>query len=140
MKISTPLACILATAAALALPAHGQGKSCSRADAQAAEKAIERVVLWSQLYKTWQDYAHCSTGLLEENFTDAVLRLAVEWKDVHIVAADVQKSPEYKKFLHTHLTSLMAMNDRPSVHSRATQSCPPKLDAFCTELAEVVKP
>lgn len=128
----------LAAALAAALPAAAQ-KECTRAEAAAAEKAAERIVNYGQLFRAWKEYGHCDRGAAEELFTDAILRLLVEWKNVDTVAGDVQSDPEYKRFIHKHLRSPMAKEDRPSIHSRARHSCPPIQDEFCKELIEVVK-
>lgn len=119
-------------------PALAQ-KDCSKADSAAAEKAIERVVSWQSLYKAYTDYHHCDTGSADEGFTDAILRLMVEWKNVDAVAAQTSSDGGYKEWLAKHLRSPAAREDRESVYSRAKKDCPPKHDAFCADLAEVVK-
>ena len=129
---------LLACAALAAAPVHAQ-KECSRADSAAAEKAIDRVVTYSSLLKAWRDYRHCDKDAVEEGFTDAILRLMVEWKNVETLALDV-RDEEYKKFIHRHLRSPAAKDDRPAIYSRARQSCPLTQGAFCAELIEVVKP
>lgn len=129
---------VLLTALAAAWPAAAQ-KECSKAEAAAAEKVTERIVNYGQLKKAFNDYRHCNAGMVEENFADAILRLLVAWKDVDTVASDVQADPEYKKFIHAHLRSPAAKDDRQSIYSRAKSSCPPIQDEFCKELIEVVK-
>ena len=136
MKVMRAVLCCVVAAAA---SAQAQ-KACSKADAAAAEKAIDRVVNWPGLHKAYTDYRHCDTGQVDEVYTDALLRLMVEWKNVDTVAAAVGKDEEYKKWIHKHLLSPAANDDRESVYSRAKASCPAKQDAFCAELAEVVKP
>jgi hypothetical protein len=136
MKIAR-LAFAASVAAALALPAHAQ-KECSKADMAAAEKAVERVVNYSGLNKAWKDYGHCDTGAVDEVFTDAILRLMVEWKNVDIIAQDM-RDPGYKAFIHKHLSSPAAKDDRQSIFSRAKASCPVTQGRFCEELIEVVK-
>lgn len=129
---------VLACAALAAAPAFAQ-KECSKADAAAAEKSVDRVVNYSGLLKAWKDYGHCDSGPVADLFTDAILRLMVEWKDVDTVAQDVQTNAQYKKFIHSHLQSDMAKEDRSSIYSRAKASCPLTQGAFCSELIEVVK-
>ena len=133
----TALACV---AFALALPAHGQDKACPKGEAQRAEKAIERVVNWQQLHKAFQDYAHCDQGAIDDLYTDTMLRLMVEWRNVEGLAGPVQSDAKYKAFIQRHLLSPMAKPDHPSLYSRAKASCPAGLEAFCAELAELVKP
>jgi hypothetical protein len=124
----------IACAAFAAVPALAQ-KECG----PAAEKAVDRVVNYPLLYKAYKDYGHCTQGPVQDYFTDAILRLMVEWKDVDTVSADVQRDPEYRKFIHRHLQSPLAKEDRESIYSRAKSSCPLTQGPFCAELIEVVK-
>ena len=130
---------LLCCAVAAALPAQAQ-KVCSKADATAAEKAIDRVVTWPSLQRAYQDYGHCNTDQVNDLFTDAVLRLMVEWKNVDAISAAVEKDPAYKKWIHARLQSPAAKDDLQDVYSRAKASCPRGQDAFCAELADVAKP
>lgn len=130
---------VVALLALGAAGAHAQDKVCSPAQSAAAEKAMDRVVNWDLMYKTWQEFGHCDSTLTEDVFTDALMRLAVEWKNVDQFARRYQGDPKFKAFVDSHIRSLTAKEDAKSVYSRAKQSCPPKLEAFCAELAEVAK-
>jgi hypothetical protein len=126
---------------ALAAPAAlAQARPCSKADAAAAEKAIERVVTWEQLQKAWQDYRHCDSGPIDEAYTDAMMRLMVDWKKPEALAAAMDRDAEYAAFILKHIKSPAAKDDRESVYSRAKSSCPPNLNAFCDKIAEASKP
>ena len=124
---------ILALASAMPL-AFASDKPCPPADAAKAEKAIDQVVGWQQLHKAWRDWKHCDTGNVAEGYTDAMLRLMVEWKNVEAFAESM-KDPEYRSFIEAHLQSPAAKDDLKSVRSRATMSCPKGQDAFCKQLA-----
>lgn len=131
----------LGAALALALVACGaqaQDKPCGKAEAAAAEKSVDNVVNWAQLQKAWRDYRHCDADQVSENFTDAVLRLAVEWKNVDALG-EAMKDPQFKAFLVKHLKKPSAQADHESIYSRAKASCPAHHAAMCEELAEVVK-
>jgi len=119
--------------------AHAADKPCSKADAASAEKAIDRVVTWQQLHKAWQDYRHCDADAVGDVFTDALLRLTVEWKHVDALAASMRADPQYHAFVYKHLKSDAAKDDRDAIYSRAKASCPSGMDAFCGELAETIK-
>lgn len=129
---------ILLAALGAVLPAAAQ-KECGKAESTAAEKATGLIVNYGQLSKAYKDYRHCDSGAVEENFTDAILRLLVEWKNVDTIAGDLQSDPEYRKFIHKHIGPA-AKEDRDSIYSRAKNSCPPIQDQFCKELMGVVRP
>ena len=131
----------IAVLACLAISgAHAADKPCTKADAANAERAVDRVLNWPQLQKAWQDYRHCDTDKVAENFTDAVMRLMVDWKAMDSFAAAMQKDPEYKAFIYAHINSPAAKDDHEMVYSRARTGCPKGLDEFCAELADTVKP
>ena len=114
-------------------------KTCSPAESQAAEKALDRVVNWELLYKTWQTYAHCDSVMTEDLFTDALMRMMVEWKNADQFVKRYQADAEFKAFVHKHMKSLTAKDDVKSVYSRAKSNGPANSDAVCAELAEVAK-
>jgi hypothetical protein len=136
MKI---LRVVLCCAVAAATSVHAQ-KSCSGADAAAAQKAVDKIVTWQNLEKAFHDYGHCDTGTVEDGFTDALMRLMVGWKNVDAVAAATARDAAYKAWVHKHLLSPLAKDDREDVYALAKKNCPAKQDAFCAELAEVVRP
>lgn len=130
--------CIALGVALAACGALAQDKPCGKAEAAAAEKNVDMVMHWAQLQKAWRDYRHCDAGQVAENFTDAVLRLAVEWKNVDALG-EAMKDPQFKAFVVKHLKKPAAQPDHDAIYSRAKASCPAQHAAMCEELAEVVK-
>jgi hypothetical protein len=131
---------IAAAACIAALGALGADKPCTKADAGAAEKSIDKVNNWEQLKRAYDDYHHCdSVQSVADIYTDAILRLAVDWKRVQVFA-DTMKDPQYRAFVYAHIKSPAAKDDREAVYSRAKASCPRGLDDFCSGLADVANP
>ena len=130
---------VLAMAIAVACTAaHAADKQCTQSDKQRAMKAIDAVVSWQQLTKAFTDFGHCDTGDVSDQFSDALLRLAVDWKDVKSLSAAMAKDPGYKSFVEAHLKSA-SKDDRDTVYSRAKNQCPSGQDAFCADIAEATK-
>jgi hypothetical protein len=125
--------------ALLGLPVHAQ-KACSKADSASAEKVIERVVNWQTLHKAYADFRHCDAEKVSDQFTDALMRLMVGWKNIDAVAADVERDAEYKAWIVKHMMSDMAKDDREDVYALAKKSCPKGQDVFCSELADAIRP
>jgi hypothetical protein len=130
------LACIIAGAA---MGAFAQDKPCTKSDENAAVKAVDRIVTWPQLQKTWQDYRHCDTGAVDAGFTDALMRMLVEWKKPEALSDAMDKDPAYAAFIVKHIKSA-EKDDRELVYSRAKGACPSSLTGFCDRIAEVSKP
>jgi len=125
-------------ASCCALGAHAQ-KTCSPAEMQKAQKTVDMVMTWQSLNKAWKDYRHCDTGEVADTFTDALMRLMVDWKNVDALG-ETMKDPEYKGFVEAHLRSPAAKDDIKSIRSRATQSCPKGQDAVCKQIAGLTEP
>jgi len=119
--------------------AFAQDKPCSPAEASTAEKVVDRVVNWTQLYKAYQDYRHCDTGPVAEGFTEALMRCMVEWKQMDGLAKPMDQDKDYNAFVMKHLRSA-GPDDQKAVYSRAKMSCPKGLDGFCTTLTDAARP
>ena len=131
---------IAAVACIAALGAIAADRPCGKAEAATAEKAIDKVNTWEQLKRAYDDYRHCdSVQSVADMYTDAILRLTVDWKRVQVFA-ETMKDPEYRNFVYAHIKSPAAKDDRESVYSRAKTSCPRGLDDFCAGLADVSNP
>lgn len=131
---------MLLAAMALSGAALAQQKPCSKAESAAAEKAIERISTWAQLHKAWQDFRHCDAGPTGEQFTETLLRLIVDWKDMPAFVAAYERDEQYREFVVRHLKSPAAKDDLEAIYSRAKASCPGKLEKFCGEMAELARP
>lgn len=129
----------LAFTAFLSTGAFGQGKPCSKAEEATAGKAIDRISSWSSLQNTWKTYRHCDQGPNKDLFTESILRLVVDWKQVEQLANNM-KDAEYKEFILSHLRSPAAESDALDVYSRARNNCPKGQDAFCKEIMDATKP
>jgi hypothetical protein len=57
----------------------------------------------------------------------------VEWKNVDALGEGM-KDPEYKSFIQAHLRSPAAKDDRGSIISRVSQSCPKGHGALCKDI------
>ena len=122
-----------------AASAFAQDKACTPAEASAAEKAIDRVVNWDQLYKVYREFRHCDQGPVSEVYTEALLRCLVEWKKVEVLANWMAQDKDYNAWVVRHVRKATP-EDQKSVYSRAKMNCPKGLDEWCTGLADTSKP
>lgn len=120
----------------VATGAWGAG-TCSKADAANAQKAIDRVMTWPQLQKAHKDFGQCDSGEVGDAYSDAILRMLVDWQDVPALAT-AMADPAFKPFVLSHLRAA-SKEDRDAVYSRAKANCPAGQDAFCAEIADAAK-
>jgi hypothetical protein len=135
MRIVTILAAVLLSGSAIAAD-----KQCTKADAANAQKSLDRASNWGQMHKAWQDFRHCDVDATADQFTDALMRLIIDWKNVDAFAGAVEKDAQFKEFVHARLRSPASKDDAEDVYARAKSKCPKGLDAFCAELAAAANP
>ena len=126
--------------AAIIVAAHAAAadRPCTKADAAAASKALDRANTWGELRKSWRDWQQCDTGSTADAFSDALLRLAVDWKNVAALAGAMRDDRGFHDFVVTHLKGAVK-EDRDAVYSRAKASCPAGEEAFCGEIAAAAR-
>ncbi len=137
MKRTWALGAVLALAAGAA---DSQSDACTDKDRIAAAQEIERIVGWDQLHRAWRDYRQCDGEAISELYTEALLRLIVEWKNVRGLADPFASEAGYRQFVLKHLRDPYAKDDLESIYSRAKMDCPAGLDAFCQEIAAAARP
>jgi hypothetical protein len=133
MRIAT-LAAALAVTAVTTATAQA---ACNSRDTAAAGKSIDRINTWEELHKSWNDWKQCDSGATADGFTDAIMRLGVDWKGVETLAGNMRDDPKYHDFIIAHIKSDPVKDDRDALYSRAKASCPRGQEAFCAEIADV---
>ena len=121
----------------VATGAWGAGGSCGKAEAANAQKAIDRVMTWPQLQKAQKDFGQCDSGEVGDAYSDALLRMLVDWQDIPALAS-AMSDPAFKQFVLAHLRAA-TKEDRNAVYSRAKANCPSGSDALCGEIADAAK-
>src|ERR1700682_6206435 len=106
MRIVTILAALL-----LPGPAFAADKPCTKADAANAQKILDRASGWPQMHQAWKDFRHCDVDATADQFTDALMRLIIDWKNVDALAAATEKDAQFKAFGHAHLGRPAAQAD-----------------------------
>lgn len=135
-----PSAVLVSLCLAFAAPAIAQ-KPCSKADASAAEKAIDRVVSWGTMHKTWKDYGHCDSGQAGELFTEALLRMIVgSWPKIAELEATFNNDVPYREWILARLASGgLPKGDLDDVHDLTQNNCPKSQKRLCDALHEAAE-
>jgi hypothetical protein len=135
-----PSAALLALCLAIAAPAMAQ-KTCTKADSAAAEKAIDRVLAWPAMHKTWKDYGHCDTGQVADLFTEALLRLIVgNWPKIAELEPTFSSDVPYREWILARIAGgAMAKGDVDDVHDLTQNSCPKSQKRLCEALHDAAE-
>jgi hypothetical protein len=133
-------AALLSLCLAFAAPAIAQ-KTCTKAESAAAEKAIDRVLAWSAMHKTWKDYGHCDTGPVADLFTEALLRLVVgNWPKIAELEPTFTNDIPYREWILARLSSgAMPKGDIDDVHDLTQNNCPKAQKRVCEMLHDAAE-
>src|SRR5438128_12601239 len=63
------------------------GAECTQAQADAAEKGLDRLSDWSEVYQAFKEFRQCDDGTIAEGWSAAIVRLLTDrWDTVRMLA------------------------------------------------------
>jgi hypothetical protein len=120
----------------VAVPAIAADKPCSKADAAAAEKAIDRVVSWAAMHKAWKDYGHCDADNVAMVFSDALMRMLVgNWPKFAELEPAFTSDTAYRDWILDRVGGgKLSKGDVDDIHDLTQNSCPKGQKRVCDPL------
>lgn len=130
----------LITVASFALAFNATAKSCTPAEAEAAQAAVERVDSWHRLALLQQRFSHCDVGYVAEGNSEAVIRLLVDhWASVPELGVVAAAKPAFLQFVLRHVDTTLDAADLERVAQLATTQCPTGKRGLCATLASAAR-
>ncbi|AMO49064.1 hypothetical protein [Kosakonia oryzendophytica] len=113
-------------------------KTCTPADAKAADMAVDSLDTWMAVNQNRINYGHCDQGDIAEGNSEAIVHLLVDhWDSLADLKALLPKNPALKAYVFRHIDSTLDTKDLDTIQSQATHSCPSALSALCDEIRRV---
>lgn len=109
-----------------------QGKTCSPAQAAAADAMVDKIDTWMGVDYTFKRWGHCDGGSITEGNSEAIARLLVDkWTTLSVLAKLIKKNPALQEFVLSHLNSTLDTNDLEKIQKLSLSACPKDLDLLC---------
>jgi hypothetical protein len=112
-------------------------KACTNSEAIEADKAIDTLGSWDELYHFYKRFSQCDDGAIGEGFSDAVgKKLADDWKHFgrFLTLANTEKG--FQRFVLKHLDQSIPADTLQKISANARSACPSNAHQLCVLIAD----
>ena len=111
-------------------------RSCTREDAIRAEEESPTLENWSEVYKSFINYAHCDEAAIGEGYGGSIVRLLSEqWDTIEVLNKFTSKDKRFERFVLVHIDQLMLRSEAEKILRNATADCPTRTRRLCRSIA-----
>jgi hypothetical protein len=115
----------------------GQQKSCTDAEEAQAEKAVDSLKTWDQVYRSYKQFAQCDDGAVAEGYSDAVGKLlANDWTHFPRLVRLAKTDKDFERFVVRHVDESLTGDTLQKISKNARTGCPADAHALCTQIAD----
>jgi hypothetical protein len=127
----------LALAAGLASPVIAQSKSCTDLEEKQAERQVDLLQSWDQVFKSYRKFAQCDDGAVAEGYSDVVGKLlANNWEDFPRLVKLANADKGFKEFVVRHVDESLSGDTLRKISKNARSRCPADAKRLCTLIAD----
>jgi aminopeptidase N len=139
MRKTTLLVLSILIMIAVSTPLYGIAqavqKPCTQDENLQAEKAVDNLRTWDEIYRYFRLYGRCDDVDAGEGSSDAVAHiLARHWETLHQVSQLAAKDKGFRKFVIYSVSPVDSMKDVQKIREFAIHSCPAGLHQLCKDL------
>lgn len=121
-------------AVGVALPASAQ---CTRTEAIAAENEAGYLKSWTEVYASYQRFAHCDDGSIGKRYSGSVVRLlADQWQGLPELNRLVSGDRGFEQFVLKHVDQFMSRDQETRIEKNARTRCSRSARPLCKAIIE----
>ena len=111
----------------------GQTKSCTDAQANAADNAIDNLNSWAAAYRWFKEFRGCDDGAIGEGYSEAIAQLLTKrWKQLPVLQRLVLKDKSFQKFTLLHIDATLSDEELNGIVQNARHRCPSANSHLCS--------
>lgn len=115
----------------------GQQKTCTDAEETQAEKAVDSLKTWDQVYGAYKKFVQCDDGAVAEGYSDAVGKLlANDWRHFPRLTKLAKTDKSFERFVVKHVDESLTDNTLQKISKNARTACPADAKALCSLIAD----
>ena len=115
----------------------GQQKPCTDAEETQAEKAVDSLKTWDQVYRSYKKFAQCDDGAVAEGYSDAVGKLlANDWAHFPRLVKLAKTDRNFERFVVRHVDESLTHDTLQKISKNARTGCPADAKALCSLIAD----
>lgn len=109
--------------------------SCPPEMAKFAEESTDRLESWGDVYGFYLALRQCDSGGVAEATDDKIVQLlATHWETLHELADQVQKHPQFLRYVLRHLNQLRTSEQFDYLMRQSKDACPTNARAVCNAI------
>jgi hypothetical protein len=114
---------------------YSEERTCSTAEAQQADAAVDNLKSWDHLYQWYRKFHHCDDGGQAEGYSEAVARNLVDRCSTLPRLAHLEgKDSSSRGFVLKHVSATLKPDDLKKIADNASTRCPVGMRSVCLEL------
>ena len=112
-------------------------KKCTAAEAKQAEKEVDSLKNWDQVYRSYKRFSQCDDGAIAEGYSDTITRLlADDWASSNRLVALSARSIGFRSFVLRHIDESASSDVLAKIANNARSACPASGRRLCRSLAK----
>jgi hypothetical protein len=120
-----------------ALAQEGAKRPCTEAEAAQAEKEVDSLKTWEDVYQSYKRFSQCDDGAIGEGYSDAVGKLlSDEWGRLPRLANLTNRDRGFEHFVLKHIDESLADDTLLKISRHARSECPVSGKKLCALIAD----
>jgi hypothetical protein len=120
--------------------ASAQIPECPDTRALAAERGLDNLKTWTNLYAAFREYQACDDGAIAEGWDDFVARmLARKWSTVVELQRLASRDRDFEGFVISHITETADDDDLRQALRNARDHCPRNARPLCAQIVAAAR-
>jgi hypothetical protein len=114
----------------------GPEKPCTKSEAMQAEKEVDSLKNWNDIYRSYRKFSQCDDGAIAEGFSDAVGRLlSNNWDQLGRLITLAKTDKNFERFVVRHIDESLSRDTLQRISNNARSSCPAGGQRLCVLIA-----
>lgn len=115
-------------------------RPCTQREAMAADADIGHLQTWSDVYRSFKQFAQCDDASIGEGYSDRVMRLLVHhWNELPELTRLTSANVDFRTFVIRHVDELASPGELRAVQQNAQSHCPSGSKWLCADLDRRVR-
>lgn len=113
-----------------------QQKACTDTEETQAEKSVDSLKTWAQVYRSYKEFAQCDDGAVAEGYSDSVGKLlANDWALFPRLVKLAKTDKDFERFVVKHVDESLGVDTLQKVSKNARTACPADASVLCSLIA-----
>jgi hypothetical protein len=112
-------------------------RACTLDEADRADKDLDLLNDWDQLYRSYKNFAHCDDGYIAEGYSEGVSKLLANgWTQFGRLFALTNTDKRFRQFVLKHIDATLSGDDLLKIADNARSRCPARARNLCRSINE----